>query len=435
MRLRRLLLAALFALCASTGEAQTLFYAGSFATATTGDNTDSVTALGWPPTACFFSWTNMVADGSAAVSVEGFGAGVAAGSEFAIAYASVDADTTPEPRSRNDPDHAVMVIGTSGVPTREGDYTPTATGFDFVWALNEAASRIISYACIGGDVNQAARVAFQTLTAPGVDPIRGVGFEGDLLVLASEGGTAQDAITTTGGRFSIGMATSPTSRWAMAGFGLDGADSVTASIQVSSKVLQILASAAAVQESADFDAWDADGFDLDYDGATTARWVYGVVLKGGAHALGVDTQDSDGTPSTKTTTTTGVNPVGLMVASINQTTSTGIQSHNRFSLGAAHSTSQRWSHWAGDQHGQVTSNTSLNLDRTAVLKMMTEGTPTTQADADFSAFGTELFTLDWSTAADTTAREFVYWAPGDAVGGAPASNPPQRGVTTGLGVR
>ena len=49
-------------------------------------------------------------------------------------------------------------------------------------------------------------------------------------------------------------------------------------------------------------------------------------------------------------------------------------------------------------------------------------TITTVAEADLTAFGSDGFTLDWTTA-DATAREFFYLALGDA-GTAPTEPPP-----------
>jgi len=83
------------------------------------------------------------------------------------------------------------------------------------------------------------------------------------------------------------------------------------------------------------------------------------------------------------------------------------QAHARASFGWATGTSERASWWLGETDNVSPTVASRNLDRTKLIKMMTEGaSPTVQAAADHVSFDSDGQTINWTTA-DATARQII----------------------------
>lgn len=401
------------------------YYVGSFASSTGANGvTQDITAPGFDPVATIFFHNVATADGSSASAFKCFGVGRTAGEEWALSWVEADADATPESFGRNDPNYAIMVMGTSGTVVRRGDYSVVTGGFRITWALNEATARIINYIAIGGDVTDAKALSFTSPASTDANyEVTGVGFQGDVVLLVSDAQTTTDTLIGES-YLSMGMGKSSSERWCVAATSDTAPASNTFSFQTTASVYNIINTSGTIIDKADLVGFTSDGFDLNFNVVSAARKIYALVLKGGTHKLGTGTQKTS--TGTEDTSTGGVDPVGVFLQSINQTSSASVQNAYRHSIGAAHSTSQRACIWDGHADAQPDSITDKDLDRTKVIKMMTEGTPTVDAAADLSSLGAEKFTLDW-TSADGSAREFVYWA----VGAAPAGGG-GGGSTTGL---
>jgi len=85
--------------------------------------------------------------------------------------------------------------------------------------------------------------------------------------------------------------------------------------------------------------------------------------------------------------------------------------HAWASFGAATGTSARFGYWYGDRNAVSPTVASRNMDRTKLIKLMTEGggSPTLNAAADHVSFDSDGETINWSTV-DATARQIlVLW--------------------------
>jgi len=86
------------------------------------------------------------------------------------------------------------------------------------------------------------------------------------------------------------------------------------------------------------------------------------------------------------------------------------QAHARASFGWATGRSTRASWWIGETDNVSPTVASRNLDRTKLIKLMTEGaSPAVNAAADHVSFDSDGETINWTTA-DATARQIlVLW--------------------------
>jgi len=86
------------------------------------------------------------------------------------------------------------------------------------------------------------------------------------------------------------------------------------------------------------------------------------------------------------------------------------QAHPRASFGWATGRSERASWWIGETDNVSPTVASRNLDRTKLIKLMTEGaSPAVNAAADHVSFDSDGETINWTTA-DATARQIlVLW--------------------------
>lgn len=406
---------------AAPAHAQTLVTVGSFATNTTGDDSQSIEDVGFQPTAVLFFWDGATADGATVDRLGGWGAATGTSAQWAHVATSEDAIGTSDGYSNRSSALCILVISpATGSTTRTAAFAGfTALGFDLTWVQNEAGARIINYIAVGGDITEAEAASFTLNGSTGPQSVTAGVANGDVLFLISTAGTVD---TLSNGAFlSVGMATNA-AQWSIATTQHDAQVAAnTYSTQVTSRVYSIISTSGTVTSSAAFTGFTPTGFGLDVTSSAT-RLMHYLVLKGGAHKVGTATQKIDGT-GTKDVATAGVNPAGVMVQSINRTTSTAVLDGARHSMGAASGAGAQGTIWGGDTDAADPTEADRYLDRTALLRMMTPGdgtgaeAPTTEAVAALDSFGTEKFTPNWTTA-DATEREFAFWAVGDAeVGG------------------
>ena len=300
-------------------------------------------------------------------------------------------------------------------------------GFSLNWWTNDNANRIIVALCLGGsDLNAAYVGTFTTGTALGNQSVTGVGFRPDGLLLLSHdsGSTGLQLNATT----TIGAVASPTERAVMVTRSRDNqATKSTIRYENGAKAISIVSSSAnSVISEADFSSFDSDGFSINWTTIPASHLVLFLAVKG----CNVGVGSFSGNTTTQGTGTQGVTGLGfkpkaLMLFSHVTNINASVQTGARRSVGVATSTSERGCLWLGDANGGSTSIVNQNLDRTKVVKSMSEATSagaTLNAAADFSSFDQDGFSVSWSTV-DASARDICYLAFGDAPS-RPAMIPP-----------
>ena len=196
----------------------------------------------------------------------------------------------------------------------------------------------------------------------------------------------------------------------------------TAKIQVADRVITAMDPADAphfTDLSASFVTWIPTGFRLDWTKVLSGNRNFYLAIKGGMWQVGNIQGPAAGTPPINTATTVGWQPDGIMLSGIGadvmQTADTGIV-QSRVSIGAATSTSNRSSVFAGDLNGLATTACAVHDDNDLLMHHATvTATATSSTDlqrADLNAFSSTGFTISYALATSTADlfSFYVVWA-------------------------
>lgn len=389
---------------------------GSFAFPTVTGNF-SVTGLTFQPKLVRFWGNARTADGSATHNQSFFGAAVSSSSRFAIATDDEDGVTTSNNARRHSNAACILIIaGGNGLTTWSvADFVAfTSDGFTVNVTTEVNVAHIVNYEAYGGA--DLTNVAIKEFTTPGsVTSVgyTGVGFEPDAMMLYSAFHTTAPVSTANSLRGSIGLASSPSAQAVVSFTAVDAQGAAdTAHAQATDSVLLNADVSGTPPDQAALTSFDADGFTLNYSASAGASYCWAICLKGGAFKVGEITQKTS--TGNQAYTGAGFLPKGISLLSANDDSNSDSEAHLRLSYGAGTSSSSRGSIWFGDVDAADPTQVDSNLDRTKVMKMMTAGTPTTEAAADIVSLDSDGFTLDWTTA-DATARTIIYMAFGDTL--------------------
>lgn len=302
-------------------------------------------------------------------------------------------------------------------------------GFTLNWSSNGGGATPLSYIAIGGsDVTDTASGHFVAPSATGDDAVTGVGFMPDVVLLIGTNQLADDVINSANAGYCIGMFNDAGEQGVLALNSVNGAaTSDTARYQRTDKALALFAAAntTTLTHEATFSSMDGDGFTLNYTTASVAnkRIAY-IAIKGIQSKISSFTSPTAGTaPVAQSITGTGFAPEGMIFLTGGKTAGSTIVAHNRFSLGAARSSSNETCLWGGDEDGNITMVGAQMMDDDACIRVSDEAgsaaSTTTQALADFTSLDSDGFELNWSVKDASNAYEIIYMALGDAaaVGG------------------
>jgi hypothetical protein len=391
---------------------------GSFAQPTSTGNS-SVTGVGFQPKLILLFGNSRTSDGSTALGQFGFGVGVSSSDRRAGSYASTDNTAGGQVGFSEGNTRCWRLGDGTGNNLSQADFVSMdADGFTLNWTAADATARIVNYIALGGtDLTNVKSGSNAMRTSTGNQSYTGMGFQPDAMLFffthysqSTNGGT-----NTGAARFTIGYANSATARGYSAWLSRNGDNpTVTNRVQKTNRCFGQLTTDSLLSEF-DLVSFDADGFTVNQTTASgTADSFYWVALKGGQFKTGSFNQATS--TGSQATTGVGFQPSVLLLQSINNASSALVLANSRNSFGAGSSSSARAAVWTGDRDNVATSITDQNLDQTSICRLMTETTPTVDADADLTSLDSDGFTLDWTTA-DATAREILYFAAGATGGG------------------
>lgn len=394
--------------------------AGSLAANTTTGLQEIVTGLSWTPKAVIITTNDLTASGSAVNGRMGYGMTAADGTTMSMAVSHLNAAATMDTDRYHRNDRGIVLINNSAAVVFDAQVFLTSDGFGINITTTDGTARLLNYYIIGGsDVTNATVKQFLSATGTGAQATTGVGFQPDIVVMAAAVfGTAPPAGTAPG-IMVYGWGTSSTARAAM-GFNMgNGAgNAIEEKTQVTDKILHVTNGGSTFM-SADLDSLDADGFTLDWSTVSTARYVWMLCLKGGNYKVGTITQPTS--TGNLATTGLGFTPKGIMTLSFNEAATGSLVEEINNTIGAASSSSARWTTWVGSLDNAADADTDQNVDTTQVTKSITPSTLAVEASSDFVSNDSDGFTLNFDVA-DATQRQILYWAagnPAEAGGGTP----------------
>jgi len=415
---------------------------GSFQSGTvSGDVT--VSGIGFQPRAVIFFWTRQDSTGFSTKEI--IGMGFAAEDlpdpvNRGVAGACDDDATTTNCGRRKSETYSIIFLS-NGNPALSGQgkvKSFNSDGFIINWASAPGINAYINYMAIGGDDNMDVKAGTITATnSAGNQSFIGIGFQPDFVMFLA--GRTGDLDTNAGNMLLNTGFMTPTGQAAVSVCGRDNCDGTTTctnTVYARSQQSTDMATMGMIGDCtqdwlARYGSMDSDGFTLNFssppgDPPAGDTLIFYLALKGGTHKVGAVTQPTSGTPPFTVdytgVTGTGFQPVGLFMASFNRTASTSIAAQGEISIGAASSSTERGTIW-GETRNIIKSDANMSIQTDKVIRLATgidpstggTGTPTIDAEADFSDFLSDGFRLNWTTRNDATARQIVYWAIGNNV--------------------
>lgn len=390
-------------------------FVGSFTVpAATGNN--AVTGVGFQPKAVIFWGDVRQSDGSFADNINGemptfWGVATSSTARGCIVSAS-DWNTSHNIALTN---VCVSQRNSGGTVSYAADFVSMdADGFTVNFSTANAFAYVINYLAIGGSDVSAIVLTNTTPAGTGNQAWTGAGFQPSAVLIAADATTAQ---TNRYAHLAIGAANSTTSRWAVHTGMFSAGTTANRVVLTNAVTARISPTANSIIYQADLNTFGSDGFTLNYSTAATGYTMVALCLGGTAqYKAGTITQRTS--TGSQATTGVGFQPVGLHTVGLWTATAGSIQSSPTDmgdSTGAASSATAR----AVVATNEGSTQGATRLDRTRIYAR-TSDTPTTVAEADFTSFDSDGFTLNYGTA-DTNAYYIGYLAVGSAAGGGGAS--------------
>jgi len=384
---------------------------GTF-TAPAGTGNQAITGVGFKPKAVVVCSCNQTASGFN----DGWNAffGITDGTQSFVLY-GVSQDNVATSSSRNLYQNArfIDIYNTAGTNISRATFVSMdADGFTVNWSVAGSSGVIISYLAIGGaDISAYADV----IDFPSGGGAVRVPFDAPFLLTFSTASNAVFAIST-------GMKTLAPGWFAQQTGAFQQGD-LTAVIKTAVNPSDTFRYQRTDHASATLSNAGALDFEIAYvDKATgfnqttsAQRSVVFLALGAVNCKAGSGTQPS--TTGTQAITGLGFTPKAVIMGSVGNTASTVVAAEARLSYGFATATNQIFSMWMGDLDNVTPTTNASRTSTTSLVAMANPAasgtTSTLLAEATLSSLDSDGFTLNWTTVADTTAREYIWAAIGD----------------------
>lgn len=309
--------------------------------------TQAVTGLGFQPKAILFWWsgTTATATGQAGGTYRrGFGAATSPTARWAVASTTVDAAATIDSgrAQRNDALFCTAQSNPSGVDALVDLNSIDADGFTLIVDDQLPSAYTLHWLAFGGtDITNVAVGNFAGATATGNASVTGVGFQPDVVLVASAGlTTAPPSSSSSRSNMMLACAQSSTRRWVW--YGGNGAEGAVTSnsfnyCRTGEFMCIVNDGGTSVSWRSDFVSMDAGGFTYNVTTSdAAARQMWYLAIKGGSWDVGsILTQTDTTTPSV--VSGLAFAPAGVLAISHAAAASTAgtLQAHDRLSIGAA----------------------------------------------------------------------------------------------------
>ena len=377
--------------------------AGSFSgSGSTGNQ--SVTGVGFQPKVVLFRYNMMSGDGSASDSVIGFGVGVSSSDRRVSGDYS---NYNVSPSSHNAWNQSTYCIYTPGGGSRADFVSMDSDGFTINWVAS--SQMVVQYLALGGDaVTDVKTGSASAKTTTGNQSYTGLGFQPTALIVWAGKFSTTPLDQSTNGNGLFGFATSSSARGMVGWRNLHNSNPQVAKRRQST---QRIMSTTTTSTEADFVSFDSDGFTLNFTASSgTAEAFYYLALRG--PQVKVSSFNQATSTGNQSLTGAGFTPKASIMISANDVSANNdaAQAHARASFGWATGTSERGSYWIGETDNVSPTVAFRNLDRTKLIKLMTESaSPTVNAAADHVSFDSDGQTINWTTADGTARQILVLW--------------------------
>ncbi len=373
-------------------------------TALSGTGSQPVTGVGFQPKAVIFWFSDLTATGSGGNARGGMGFSDGT-NEGANTVGWNDASSATSGLVSNT--KAIWLIDGGGTTLMAADLTSLdADGFTLEWTV-AGGSRLIHYLALGGISLTNVKVGSSTiLSAESPEVVTGLGFEPSALLILGKIGDLFDSATGHE-TFSFGVGASTTSRHSSSGRERGSSDNGYSGYRDNETFVPADDSATPEMEW-DLQSFDSDGFTLVKDAGTEDGRIVWMAMSGVNIEQGILIQPTSA--GEQSITGLAFEPSAVLFDGGDKATTSEYESGPEITLGGATSSTQRGSLWFGETVGGAS---DTDFQTTKVIRSLTAGTPTLNAEADFVSFNADGFTINWTTA-DATARKVGWVALGPA---------------------
>jgi hypothetical protein len=383
---------------------------GSFAKSTTTGNQVVAHGLGLTPKALIF-WTTGRNNESFGTSFHySFGATDGTNSRCSSA-ASQNSQGTSD-ASRRIAVAAITIVEWDEDLIAEAQFSSwDATNFTLNWTTNNNQAYIVHFVAIGGNDVQASVVGWTMPTSTGDFSVTGTGFQPDVVIhshvgsgyTTTVGTSAQHAAIATG-FMDVEGDVSSSEILIVDGVGT----SDTQRNQSTVACFTAINNGLGVTKQASLASMDADGFTLNFNIANTnAARAFSIAFKGLNSHTGSFNKTTSAAPASQTVTGIGFTPTFLMFSSFMDTAEATPVAEGRYGIGASDGTTEGSSTFQ-DTNGLGTTSVD-SIDKTSkIFVKVDNNTPTINAEADFTSFNSDGFTVNWTTN-DNVATQIVYF--------------------------
>lgn len=393
--------------------------AGSFTKSTAAATaSQSVTGLGFTPK-CLILWSvgGLTSGTWVAHVMQTYGFTSGASNSYSICAAEQNATSLATCRVRIAA-KALTFLQYDGTLLAECDLSSLdADGFTLSWTTNNASAYILHYLALGGsDLTGAKAISWATGTSSSNLSITGVGFKPTAVLQAGIGNATAIPTTSSGLVAMFGGMDGNGNQWSdsmMSGF--FSAPTIEETLQRTNMVLQQTNTSAhsglSPNHEFDYVSLDSDGFTVKpVTNYSSSSDMIALCLGGVKANIGNFSKSTGAAPASQSVTGVGFKPSALLLMSNQQTASTTSLAGLRHGIAATDGTNVEASAIQGKDNTSSTLDHALSKTSKAFVKANNDS-QTVDAEADFTSFDNDGFTLSWSTN-DAVATQLLYLALG-----------------------
>jgi hypothetical protein len=392
--------------------------------ANSGTGNQSVNDVGFQPKAVLFWITDRTSAGSSAYARFGRGWAAYDGSGYTQGAAATAWDDEPaggagtnSSRARVVDTACITLINQGGTTLAEANIVSfdSADGGKFTINWTTAGgSRLVTYLALGGGALTNVKAGGFNYPATVGHSETSVGFQPDaVLFMGNESDNSLNTTSTRGGHgFGIGISSSDRHTDAHRWRDLNTTDASSSGLD-ENYCLVFADDSTTPSLALDLVSMDANGFTLTTDvgdGTETPAVIY-LAMKGIDVDRGVLTQPTS--TGNQSVTSLSFEPSALLFDGGDKATTNGFEAKAEMVAGVATGSSERASFWIGCDSEVSPYPSDTDLSTSAVIRSLTTGTPTLNAQADFVSMNSDGFTINWTTA-DSTQRKIGWIALGPA---------------------
>jgi len=285
-----------------------------------------------------------------------------------------------------------------------------STNFTLTWTSNNNQPYTINFIAIGGTDISAKVVEWTIPTSTGNTSVDTIGFKPVVCIHAH----ARYSSTVTDGIFGLGAMDYDGDQWANTIYSVDNAlDMDTQRGQQTDSCIYEVTNSLGISREASWVSMDDNGFTVNFSTVqgSASKSAFSLCLKGLHAKVGTWNKSTNtSVPASDPVTGVGFQPSLVLLTSFQDTTQANPVAESRWGIGASDGTNERSTYYI-DKDTSAKSFVRFVASTTKVFMKVNNNTPSIDAEADFSSFGADGFTLSWSTN-DAVATQMLYLALG-----------------------